>query len=117
MELYAVDAAHRIGERRRAAIGVTDEGVPFGKPPNPVTVGHPHRDLFPVLKAVKEIASTLYAEARAAVFAVHRRLHMTAEELGGELGAVANAEDRHAEVVKHRSHAGRALVVAARRSA
>ena len=102
VELHAVDAPlvgleHGDG----CVVGGRRGGEPGGDLGDGVEVAHPHVvDVGRVVGQHRRRGGA--AQLRPAVLAAHPPADRAAELLGDELGAVADAEDRHAEVVDRR---------------
>ncbi|CAB4834767.1 unannotated protein [freshwater metagenome] len=102
MELHAVDGARSVLERGHRRLGGSRRDRKPGRGiDDRVEVAHPHL-LLVGHPAPEQRSGRPHRQRRAAVLAATRAVDATAKLLGDELCAVANAEDRHAEVV-HRA--------------
>ena len=107
MELHAVEAAGRIGERRDGTVGRGRVGgKALGQHAHAVAVVHEHRRLG--LNALEQ-RGIGDAEHGVAVLAHLGGLHPAAAEIVDELHAVADAQHRNAQMQDLLLHAGRAL--------
>ena len=96
MELDAVEIALRILDHGRPGVAGPAGDVETGREFfDGIAVAHP--DLFQVLEAGQKPAAAQDPERGEAVFALGGRGDLAAEEMGHELEAVADAEDRDAE--------------------
>ena len=112
VELNRVDASRIVGERGHGAIRrLSDVGKAFRQRLDVITVGHPHIERFTFFDAGKQRRVAHRGDDRAAVFALGRRANIAAEQLGGQLRAVANAEHRNTEFVDFWRNRRRAFVV------
>ena len=116
MELHAVDAAFVVLQHRdrRAGRGRGDREA-VGRLGDAVEVAHPHV-VFRRGIVGQEQRRTGAGHAGAAVFALHAPPDDAAELLADQLGAVADAEHRHAEVVDRRIERRRSFDVDALRA-
>ena len=94
VELHADEAIvcrdHRRAGRVRGAGGHPEA---LGELQDPVPVGHPHR-----LESLEHAAVAEHLELREPELPVGGRLHLSPEQLGEQLHAVADPQDRHPEV-------------------
>src|SRR5690606_6753062 len=102
MELHAVDAPPVIGDGGKGrALADRHDAETLGQFRHPVAMAHPDLVLLAgIPDAVEELAALADLKESAAEFAVMAALHLAAELGADGLLAVADAEDRQAEI-KH----------------
>lgn len=103
MELYAVEAARFIGDRRGGReLRMAREAESRRHVGDGIAVAHPYRRFFG--NALKERAAAVAEEQGVPVFVLVRAGHFPAEGAAHELHAVADAQHRHARIEYGRIH-------------
>ncbi|CRF28712.1 Uncharacterised protein [Mycobacterium tuberculosis] len=111
-EHFFVRMAHRCDRRM---IGTRIHHEPFRRLYNQIAVAHPDRLLL--FKTAHQTAGIGKINLRLAVFPFRSALHFALQLMSHHLHAVANAEDRHAELVNGRIYQRRLFPVHAGRTA
>jgi hypothetical protein len=116
VEQDAVELARRVLDRRdRVGLGRARDAEAGGRAPDVVAVARP--DAAARRQAAEERSARRRREHGLPVLAVPRALHLAAQHVAHELHAVADADDRHAELEDLRVAARRLALVDAVRPA
>jgi hypothetical protein len=118
VELHAGDPPRLVDKGRGRRVGALADQLEAGRQRrHPVAVRHPHRQLLAGAEAAEQAVVALHRHVGAAVLVLVGRQHLAAQQPGDQLGPVADAEHRHAQLEDLGRHGRRVRVVAGRRPA
>ena len=110
MELQTIKLAAVINKSRVRRIVRRANGYEIRRRSNDrVAVAHPHARLF--IDILKKRISAQNIQLGKAILAVRRRLHFSAEQVREQLLAIAQTENRNAEIENFRINRGRVLII------